>query len=269
MRAFCASLLLVLFASACICQQPQSSPENEQTGNVTEIIRDGGVSQVLQSIYIPPIKGAPFTAIVHTEWIRPLPDGGTFTVVNQRQVARDSTGRIYEERWLLVPKDGKMPSQMNVIEIADPVAHTLDNCFTLRTPHRCLLETLRESAMDAYRPSMGQTGPLPNGDGFRTHEDLGMQTFSGIDCQGTRDTTTINPGVFGNDRPFNRKREFWFAASLGIDLRSEITDPSFGKEVFTVTDVNTSEPDPKLFELPEGYAVVDQRRPAASNEQAR
>jgi hypothetical protein len=58
------SVLLVFFALASVvAAQQEWSPETQL---------DGGVSQVLQSIYIPPIHDAPFTATVHTEWARPL-----------------------------------------------------------------------------------------------------------------------------------------------------------------------------------------------------
>src|ERR1700687_5728692 len=79
------SLLLVIFslATAAAAQQEWSS----------ETQLDGGVSQVLQSIYIPPMHDAPFTATVHTEWARPLAGGGSETAVNQRKVARDRDGR--------------------------------------------------------------------------------------------------------------------------------------------------------------------------------
>jgi hypothetical protein len=107
------------------------------------------------------------------------------------------------------------------------------------------------------------SGPLPNGNGFRTHEDLGLQDIVGTETTGTRDTITYNAGVIGNDKPFNVTREFWFASKLEINLRSELTDPKFGKEIFTVSDVNALDPDPKLFEIPEGFEVVDQRKPAA------
>ncbi len=223
-------------------------------------MHDGGVRQTLESIYIPPIPNAPFSAIVHTQWIRSLPEGGTITLVNQRLVARDSEGRIYEERWLLVPKDGKVTSQMNAIQIADPVAHTLYNCFTLQTPRRCQLLDYRGTTTAVYRPPVGQSGPLPNGSGFRTHEELGNQDLAGIETVGSRDTTTINQGVLGNDRAYSTMREFWYAASLGINIRSELTNPSFGRQIFTLTDVSTSEPDPKLFKLPEGFTVADRRR---------
>jgi len=259
-------LLLVSFA-ATLSAQPQVPTQDTQSGQAQQAtIPDGGVTQVLQSIYVPPILNAPFTAIVHTEWIRPLSDGGTFTLANQRQIARDSQGRIYEERWFLVPKDGKVQSRRYLIQIADPEARTLYNCFLLRTPHQCTLQKSAERPIASYRPAARQSGALPNGDGFRTHEELGTQDIQGIETQGTRDTITYNAGVIGNDRPFNVTREFWFATSLGIDLRSTVTNPSFGKQVFTLTDVSSSAPDPALFQIPEGFSVVDQRKPSPPTE---
>ena len=110
--------ILVVFAIAANAQTAQAP--HVQDGGGTTYTRDGGVSEVLQSIYIPPLLSAPFSAIVHTEWTRPMSGGGNFTFVNQRQVARDSRGRIYEERWVLAPKGSEDQSRMNVIQIADP-----------------------------------------------------------------------------------------------------------------------------------------------------
>jgi len=225
--------------------------------------RDGGSTEVLQSIYIPPLLNAPFTAIVHTEWSRPIPGGGSFTAVNQRRVARDSHGRIYEERWLLVPKDGKEKSEMNVIQIADPSAHTLYNCFI--SQRQCQLLLYTESATSIYTPATARTGPLPNNQGFSTHEDLGVRDIDSVETHGSRDTTTLNPGVFGNDRPLVTTREFWHSSSLGINLLSILDSWRTGKQTFTLTDVSISEPDFKLFELPEGFEVIDRRHPKTGN----
>ena len=226
------------------------------------MVNDGGVPEELDSIYIPPLQNAPFSATVHTEWIKPLASGGTYTTVNQRQIARDSLGRIYEERWNLVPKGGSAQSQMTVIQIGDPVERKLYNCFVRHMPHRCTLEKFAETPLAAYHPVIGRSGPLPNGNGFRIHEDLGIRNFDGTDAAGTRDTTTYNEGVIGNDKSFSVTREFWFAASLGIDLQTDIANPLFGEEIFTVTDLSSAEPDPALFQIPEGFTVVDQRKPA-------
>jgi len=269
LKAPSAILLTALLTPALHSQQTQAPAANEADLQPTPPVhnRDGGVSEVLESIYIPPLVNAPFTAIVHTEWTRPIGDGGTWTVVNKRRVARDSKGRIYEERWLLVPKNGSVKSQNNVIQIADPNAHTLYNCFMLQKPHRCILEAFIEPAQTRYKPVNGTTGPLPDHMGFMTHEDLGPRSIEGVDTRGTRDTTTYNAGVMGNDQPFSTHREFWHAGQLGVNLYSEVVNPSVGKQTFTLTDIALSEPDASFFELPEGFAVVDRRKPAADQPQ--
>jgi hypothetical protein len=98
--------------------------------------------------------------------------------------------------------------------------------------------------------------------GSSTHEELGTRSIAGIDTLGTRDTTNYNAGVMGSDAAFSASREFWQAPQLGVNLYSEVAGPRVGKQVFTLTDVTLAEPDPKLFELPEGYTVVDRRKPA-------
>jgi hypothetical protein len=54
-------------------------------------------------------------------------------------------------------------------------------------------------------------------------------------------------------------------AQIGVNLYSEVVNPSVGKQVFMLTDVNLAEPDPKLFELPEGFDAVDRRKPVAQH----
>jgi hypothetical protein len=178
-------------------------------------------------------------------------------------VARDSRGRIYEERWLLAPKGSEDQSQMNVIQIADPVAHTLYNCFTLQKPHRCALEKFAELALTSYRPPVLASGPLANNQGTRNHEDLGKRLIEGIETVGTRDTVDYNAGVMGSDQPFSIWREFWQSPQIGVNLYSEVANPSVGKQVFTLSDVLLSEPDPRLFDLPDGFEVIDHRKPPA------
>ena len=265
MKRHATLLLIALSATAASAQTAQTARTPD--GGVTPMAnaRDGGVSEVLQSIYIPPLVNAPFTATVNTEWTRPLGDGGSYTFVNQRHVARDTRGRIYEERWLLVPKGSEDKSRMNVIQIADPHAHTLYNCYTLRTPHQCTLETFDEPAVTSFKPSVAVSSQLPNNMGSSTHEELGTRSVAGIDTVGTRDTTNYNAGVMGSDAPFTSWREFWQTPQLGVNLSSEVTGPRVGKQVFTLTEVTLAEPDPKLFELPEGYTVVDRRKPAAEH----
>ncbi len=244
------SLLLVSASSAQLAQPP--SPPTVHNP-------DGGVREVLESIFIPPKANAPFTLTLDTEWTRSFgSNGGTYTVVNERHIARDSSGRIYEERWYLVPKNGKAKSTMNYIQIADPAKHTLYNCQT--EVKKCYLLSYAGSTATVYRPSVQPSGALPDGNGFHTHEELGKDTLFGFETVGYKETTTINPGVFGNDQPMETVREFWYSPQLGIDLISKLDSPRVGKQQFTVTVVSSAEPDPQLFTLPEGFTVIDQRK---------
>ena len=222
-------------------------------------VADGGTSGRMESIFIPPVANAPFSLTLVTEWSRPLGNGGTFTLANQRHIVRDGKGRIYQERWILVPKGSKIESHMDVIQITDPMQHTWLNCGVQEKV--CVLMPYTLATGTVYKPAIGITGPLPDGTGFRQHEELGLSNSNGVDTTGYRETTTFNPGVFGNDRPMVTTREFWYSAQLGINLISKVDDPQSGNQSFSVTELTTSEPDPRFFAVPEGYKVVDQRKP--------
>src|SRR4051794_25364606 len=90
---------------------------------------DGGTREVLISILIPSLRNAPFSAVVNTVWTRYVADGSTITIKNHRAIARDRSGRIFQERRLLVPDDGKHESPVTQIEISDPVSKELYICF--------------------------------------------------------------------------------------------------------------------------------------------
>ena len=223
---------------------------------------DGGVSEMLESIVIPPKLQQPFTLTLETEWMKTLYDGGTITLVNKRRIARDTKGRIYQERWALVPKNGKAESVMTAIQITDPSEHTLYNCFPLAKTKNCDLLMYTASSSTDYTVASPPTGPLADDRGSAIHEDLGKQFIAGVETVGTRDATIYNPGVFGNDRKVSVEREFWYSPQLGVNLLSIRSDPRFGKQTFTVTSVILGEPDLSLFELPAGFKVVDRRQSA-------
>src|ERR1700730_10856475 len=137
-------------------------------------VEDGGArGEVLESIVIHPKANAPFSLLLQTEWDRTLPDGGTIASENQRRIARDASGRIYQERWFLVPKNGKIKSEMTTIQIADPNAHTLYNCFTLDKMNQCVLSGYSPSTGAVYNFQGPPTGQLPDALHSTIHEDLG------------------------------------------------------------------------------------------------
>ena len=235
----------------------------EATYGQVQAARDGGTHEVLVSIFVPPLVQAPFSLTLGTEWTRPLNGGGTYTAVNSRHIERDSRGRIYQERWVLVPKGGKVKSFMTSVEISDPDAHTRYNCVSYGKT--CYLVPYTQKAVTTYQPAPGQTGPNASGDTFSSREELGSGAHAGIETQGYRETTTINAGVYGNDRPMVTTREYWFAPKLGINMLSRLDSPQSGLQTFTVTSLSLSEPEPDAFVLPEGFAIVDQRKEEPSS----
>lgn len=230
-----------------------------QDQNKPAVIRahDGGYDGPLQSIFVPPKAGAPFSLTLSTEWTRALGNGGSFTLANERRIVRDAMGRIYQERWILVPKGGAIKSCMNVFQITDPELHTWYNCETATKV--CELLTYHLTTTDTYLPATGTSGPLPDGKGSRLHEDLGMSSTEGVETHGYRETLTLNPGVVGNDAPMVTTREFWWSPELALNLVSIVDSPQFGKQVFRAKDVSTTPPEPGLFVVPDDYNVVDHR----------
>jgi hypothetical protein len=214
---------------------------------------DGGTREVLVSILIPSLPNAPFSAMVNTESIRMLADGTSITLKNRRVIARDNAGRIFQERRLLVPEDGKHESIVTQIEISDPVAHELYIC----KPREGVCQVERFSAPNFVPPvTSAATGEPP---GSPSREPLGEHAIEGLETVGTRETTIIPAGAIGNNSPIEVSREYWYSPQLGVNLISKLQDPRVGTQNFSVTDVALGEPDAKLFQLPSHVRLIDLR----------
>jgi hypothetical protein len=243
----------------------QAAPQAEQKNAPRMRAQDGGVSEMMESIVVSAKPQAPFTLMLETEWVRMLGDGGTITLTNKRRIARDAAGRVYQERWFLEPKNGDVESQMTTIQIADPNAHTLYNCFFVGNKKNiCELLSYTPMTTAVNIGAKPATGDLPGNQGTFVHENLGKQFISGVETVGVRDSTTYNPGVFGNDRKMTVEREAWYSPHLDLNLLSVRSDPRTGKQTFTATNVVLGDPEPALFELPAGFKVADHRLPEAN-----
>jgi|SRR5579871_2841252 len=270
MRLLISSITLLLLACPAILIAQTSPPpivpgarvSGEKPSPETLYAEDGGAhGDTLESIIVPPKAKAPFSLILETAWARGLADGGTINLENKRRIARDADGRIYMERWWLVPRDGEQKSAMTAIQISDPAAHTLYSCFMMDPKKRCQLVTYTPSpdtVYDFFGPN--STGKTISESGDTEWVDLGKQMVSGVEAIGKRVTAHYNAGVFGNDRMMTIEREFWYSPKLGFNLLSIRSDPRIGKQTFTVTNLILSDPDPALFQLPEGFSVVDDRK---------
>jgi hypothetical protein len=215
---------------------------------------DGGTREVLISILIPSLPNAPFSATVVTESIRQLADGTSITLGNRRAIARDRVGRIFQERRLLVPADGKHESVVTQIEISDPVAHTLYICM----PRERVCQVELFSAPGFVPPPTVAT--VRGQAGAAALEDLGRQAIGGLETVGTRQTGVIETGAIGNNSPIQVTREYWYSPQLGVNLVSKLQDPRIGTQNFEVSEIVLGDPDSKLFQPPANCKVIDLRK---------
>ena len=102
---------------------------------------------------------------------------------------------------------------------------------------------------------MAITAPAKDQIPAPTHEDLGTQDIDGIVAQGSRETTTIEAGAIGNEKPLTITSEHWFSPDLQMEVKSTREDPRIGKTTFKVGNLNRAEPDASLFQIPADYTV--------------
>ncbi|MGC1613996.1 MAG: hypothetical protein WA736_04870 [Candidatus Acidiferrum sp.] len=233
-----------------------SFPTFAQSPQAPQHAPDGSTRETFASIFIPSKPNAPFAATLNTEWIRQLPDGSNITLKNHRIIARDAAGRIYQERALFVPDDGKHESAVTQIEISDPASHERYVCRV--AGHVCRVE--RFFASDFAVSSVAAASSAKSG--APAVENLGTQNVTGLETIGTRKSKLVEIATLGNEAPILERREFWYSPQLGVNLITRREDPQFStQQNFEVTKVVLGEPDANLFALPSGYKIIDLRTP--------
>lgn len=89
-------------------------------------------------------------------------------------------------------------------------------------------------------------------------QPLGQEDIDGVRVEGTLHTTTYPEGALGNEKPIVVEKRSWYSPQLRMMVRSEETDPRFGKITYEARITSTDEPDVSLFEIPDNYNVVEQ-----------
>jgi hypothetical protein len=141
------SLALLLSATALTAQAPnqQRMPPDYR-----------GVQTVVPGIFVTPIPNAPFTATVDIISHEKLPNGTENVRTTSAQIARDSSGRIYNERRMLVPVTFKGQPMLLSAHIFDPATRL--NIF-LDPQTRIARESILAPAAAARQ--MPTTPPIP------------------------------------------------------------------------------------------------------------
>jgi hypothetical protein len=157
---------------------------------------------------------------------------------------------------------GRTRRGATTVTIVDPVAgysYTLDTAA--QTAHR-------KSIAAKFRPATEATAPPATGTQSRIlssgvialTESLGSKTIDGVAAFGTRVTLTYPPGTMsGNDKTTSTVNESWFSPQLGTSLLMHSSGALVPNSTSTLTNLTYSEPDPSLFQVPDGYRIIDDK----------
>jgi hypothetical protein len=203
---------------------------------------------MVYGVFVTPISGAPFTAtvLIRSEEIKP--DGSVESRRTATLIARDSRGRIRNERHMMVPETYTGDPPLLLVHIYDP-ATRVSNFYNPAT-------LISRTQIVPAHEGIGEFNHGPNS------EDLGFTTLNDLQARGTRVTRNIAPEASGTGNPVQVVDEFWYSEELHMNLLERHTDVRGGVQTVAITSIKREEPPPALFEVPEGYKIVDVTPPA-------
>jgi len=267
-------LVLTVNFSWTITVAAQSGSVTATAGTTNRGGREPGVTCGMTVRPMPPamaaVRGAPYSLVRESSQVRTLADGTHITYFsNSEKRFRDSQGRTRTEA-ALCPKMADDPEGV-LIQIHDPVsgfAYILDvqNHVAFRYALRVLGASSASGGVATVSPALPQvrTEHPDSADAPKeTTEPLPPKTVDGVTVGGTRTTTVIPEGAEGNDRPITVVREIWFSPYLNLPLLAKSSDPRSGETTTRITNADTSEPSPLLFQPPLDYKIVDATEPVA------
>jgi hypothetical protein len=203
----------------------------------------------------------PYTAEFKTTRVQTLADGSTITRESTEVLARDSQGRTFNlSSSISQSEDQTVHTSVN---INDPATKTHTYWFV---PGQRVTVTneLDAGAVNGSCGGINLAPPAQTTEERRvkpTMEDLGKQTFQGIEARGHRTTTSYPAGSIGNSEPLVRTYEVWFTSTpglSGINVRQVNDDPQSGKTTRELVKFTQGEPDTAMFQAPEGYETLTQ-----------
>jgi hypothetical protein len=221
------------------------------------------------------VTGQPYSATEVSEHTQQLANGTNIHQKwNEARLYRDLQGRTRTERFTYagaLPVHTVEPGR-SIVRICDPVAgyvYVLDT--KRRIGHRLKIltaaETSRrvrgEGSLDTTRPAQrGAADPSLNESSSQPaikQEALGKNVTEGVEVAVRQVTMTTPEGLDGNDQPLVRVCENQYSEELKLTILSKCSDPRAGDSATHLENLERTEPDPALFQVPADYTVVDDK----------
>src|SRR5580704_7579016 len=238
--------LLAASPSFLAAQEPFAS--TRPSGMNPDVAAHPGV----ENMYVPPKPGQPFTGKSVVTWTNR--DGSASRFAFMSMLARDSSGKLYFESRRRMAESGEIQPRWNFI-IIDPKEKTRTTCYV--ATKSCRINAFRrisyaesKKSEDAPRASTMET------------VSLGTSVIDALTVEGTRETTSVAAGAYGNSKPLVITRELWHSPELDLDVLIKKSDPRSGTFLRKVEIISRNEPDPDYFTIPSDDTFLD-NRPAA------
>lgn len=213
-----------------------------------------GVRTIIPGIFVTPVPNAPFSAKVDILSHEKLPDGTVEIRSTTAHVARQSSGRIYNERRMLMHSSFKGDAPLLSAHIYDPTTrlNIFLNPLTHLAHESVLPQPPAPPANTVPSPAANVANPLMK------EEELGTQYVGAVQLRGIRKSRTVPANVSGTGQQVVIVDEYWYSPDLSIYMIIKHDDPRTGEQIVAVSDVSRQEPDAALFEVPARYRVVDE-----------
>ena len=220
----------------------------------------------------------PYAAEFKTTTVQRLGNGATITRESKEVVAMDSTGRSVRS---ITQQDMERDAEPHTFTYVNGLGGGLPrnsitgvsanwdsrtkqgliiNFPTGDEQHGCwadALGTIRARYDNVPSPQMAAYQvQVPDWRKHPKNEDLGTTTIQGVEAMGSRTTITIPAGAVGNDQPLETTSEIWRAPTIyNLTLRSVQNDPRTGVMTRELVSLTQGEPDPAIFQPPDGYEI--------------
>jgi hypothetical protein len=240
--------ILVVFATFLSAQQPFAN--TRPPGKNPDVAAMPGV----ENMYVPPRPGQPFTAKSVVTWTSR--DESSSHVAFMSMLARDSSGKLYFESRRTLADSGEFRPRWNFI-IIDPKEETRTTCYV--ATKSCRINAFLRAV---YAKSQGGEDAEAPRASTMASVSLGTSVIDALTVEGTRETTSVAAGAYGNSKPLVITRELWHSPELDLDVLIKKADPRSGTFVRKVEIISRNEPDPEYFTIPADYTFLDNRPPA-------
>ena len=212
-----------------------------------------GAEIVVGGIFVTPVPNAPFSATVQIVLHQVLADGTQHVMTMSNQIARTSSGRIYNERRQMVSADHKGEPLLLSAHTYDPTNR--QSVFLFPMTHLAREMTLRAPQSTPARALPPEQQRAVQGS---VETQLGTKQLDGVELTGTRHQYTVPASASGTEKPVVVTDDYWYSPELSIYLIIRHDDPRTGEQLVAVTKVERAEPAAEIFAVPANYKVVDE-----------